>query len=92
MKQKKRTSRKSSQHNYSKKVVKKQYKIDLFKVFVFINFLLASALLIRDFVFWGIIPMFSGVFYQLTYFGLFIDLSAFFIIEVSIQCFKEWMK
>lgn len=78
-----------------KKQIKKRksnYRISPFKVFVFINFILACVLLIRDFIFWAIIPMFSGVFYQLTYFGLFIDLSAFFIIEVSIQCFKEWTK
>ena len=92
MKQKKRTPHKSSQTNYNKKTVKKQYKIDLFKVFVFINFLLASGLLIHDFIFWGIIPMFSGVFYQLTYLGLFLDISALFILEISIQCFKEWLK
>lgn len=76
----------------TKKAKKTTYKISPFKVFVFINFLIASGLLIHDFIFWGIIPMFNGVFYQLTYLGLFLDLSAFFIIEVSVQCFKEWMK
>lgn len=70
---------------------KSTYRISLFKVFVFINFLLASALLIHDFIFWGIIPMFTGEFYQLTYLGLFIDLSALFIMEISIQCFEDWM-
>ena len=78
-----------------KKKIKKRrsnYRISPFKVLVFISFLLASTLLIHDFIFWGIIPMFKGEFYQLTYLGLFLDLSAFFIIEVSIQCFKEWTK
>lgn len=76
----------------TKKAKKTTYKISPFKIFVFINFLIASGLLIHDFIFWGIIPMFNGEFYQLTYLGLFLDLSAFFIIEVSVQCFKEWTK
>lgn len=71
---------------------KSNYKISPFKCLVFINFLLASGLLIHDFIFWGIIPMFKGQFYQLTYLGLFLDLGAFFIVEVSAQCFKEWIK
>ena len=78
-----------------KKKIKKRrsnYKISPFKVFVFINFLLASGLLIHDFIFWGIIPMFTGEFYQLTYIGLFIDLSALGIVDISIQCFKKWTK
>ena len=70
---------------------KKRYKIDYFKVFVVINFILCSALLIHDFVFWGIIPMFTGVYYQLTYMGLFIDLSALMIVDVSIQLIKGWL-
>jgi len=75
-----------------KKQVKKKYKISLFKVFVFLNFLLCSGLLIHDFIFWGIIPMFKGVFYQLTYLGLFMDFASILIVDVSIQCFKEWTK
>lgn len=76
----------------TKKAKKTTYKISPFKVFVFINFLIASGLLIHDFIYWGIIPMFNGEFYQLTYLGLFLDLSALFIVEISVQCFKEWMK
>lgn len=78
-----------------KKQIKKRksnYKISPFKVLVFINFLLASGLLIHDFIFWGIIPMFKGQFYQLTYLGLFIDFVAFLLVDISIQCFKEWIK
>ena len=75
-----------------KKQVKKKYKISPFKVFVFLNFLLCSGLLIHDFIFWGIIPMFKGVFYQLTYLGLFMDVASILIVDVSIQCFKEWTK
>lgn len=78
-----------------KKQIKKRksnYKISPFKVLVFINFLLASELLIHDFIFWGVIPMFKGQFYQLTYLGLFIDFIAFLLVDISIQCFKEWIK
>lgn len=70
---------------------KKRYKIDYFKVLVVINFIICSALLIHDFVFWGIIPMFTGVYYQLTYVGLFIDLSALMIVDLSIQLIKGWL-
>jgi hypothetical protein len=78
-----------------KKQIKKRksnYRISPFKCLVFINFLLASGLLIHDFIFWGIIPMFKGQFYQLTYLGLFIDFIAFLLVDISIQCFKEWIK
>ena len=71
---------------------KSNYKISPFKCLVMLNFLLASALLIHDFIFWGIVPLFKGQFYQLTYLGLFIDFSAFLLIDISIQCFKEWTK
>lgn len=70
---------------------KKRYKIDYFKVLVVINFIICSSLLIHDFVFWGIIPMFTGVYYQLTYVGLFIDLSALMIVDLSIQLIKGWL-
>ena len=78
-----------------KKQIKKRksnYKISPFKVFVFLNFILCSGLLIHDFIFWGIVPMFKGEFYQLTYLGLFIDIASILIVDASIQCFKEWIK
>ena len=78
-----------------KKQIKKRksnYKISPFKVFVFLNFILCCGLLIHDFIFWGIVPMFKGEFYQLTYLGLFIDIASILIVDASIQCFKEWTK
>ena len=71
---------------------KTTYKISPFKVLVFISFLLASALLIHDFIFWGIVPMFKGECYQLTYLGLFMDVSALCLVDISFQCFKKWVK
>lgn len=71
---------------------RKKYRISLFKVFIVMNFLLCSGLLIHDFIFWGIVPMFKGEFYQLTYLGLFLDFASVLIVDASIQCFKEWTK
>lgn len=65
-------------------------KFNLFKIVPLITMLICSFLLIHDFIFWGVIPMFSGVTYQLTYFGLFLDVIAIGLLELSIQCIKEW--
>ena len=86
-----KTAYQNKHFNYNRKVAKKQYKIDLFKVIVVINFFICSFVLIHDFVFWGIIPMFKGEFYQLTYLGLFIDISAVLLLDLSIQLIKEWL-
>ena len=68
----------------------KRTKLNLFNIVVLISMLGASALLIHDFIFWGVIPMFSGEAYALTYFGLFLDLIAIAVLEASIQLIKEW--
>lgn len=70
--------------------MKKKIKINLFNLVSLITMIICSALLIHDFVFWGVIPMFSGVTYQLTYFGLFIDVIAIGLLELNIQLIKEW--
>ena len=57
---------------------------------VLVTMILCGALLIHDFVFWGIIPMFSGITYQLTYFGLLIDVICMALLDLSIQIVKEW--
>lgn len=87
-----KTLTKNKQLNYNKKVVKKQYKIDFFKILVVINFFICGAVLIHDFVFWGIVPMFNGEFYQITYLGLFIDFGALMMVDLSIQLIKDWLK
>jgi len=68
----------------------KKVKLNIFNIIVLITMLGAGALLIHDFIFWGVIPMFSGITYQLTYFGLLIDLTCIALLEVSIQLIKEW--
>lgn len=65
-------------------------KINWFNIIVFITFLLSGGLLVHDFLVWGIIPLFSGNFILLTYFGLIVDLLALFMLEASIQYIKEW--
>lgn len=68
----------------------KHIKFDFFNIMMGITAIAASCLLIHDFIFWGVIPMFTGTFYQLTYFGLFLDLFAIAMLEMSIQFIKEW--
>ena len=69
---------------------KKKVKINLFNLVSLITMIICSALLIHDFIFWGVVPMFSGITYQLTYFGLFIALIAIGLLELNIQLIKEW--
>jgi hypothetical protein len=61
-------------------------------ILILLSMLVAIGLLIHDFIFWGIIPFFSHTFYEMTYLGLFVDLSALGIIEVGFQYFKELFK
>lgn len=70
--------------------MKKKIKINLFNLVSLITMIICSALLIHDFIFWGVIPMFSGITYQLTYFGLFLDVIAIGLLELNIQLIKEW--
>ena len=65
-------------------------KLNYFNILVFITMIISGTLLIHDFIFWGVIPMFTGTFYQLTYFGLFIDVVAIIMLDVSVQYIKEW--
>lgn len=61
-------------------------------IFILVSMLLAAALLIRDFVFWGIIPMFTKQFYMITYFGLLVDFSAYMIFKICYLYFEELFK
>lgn len=61
-----------------------------FNFMMFASMTISIVLLVHDFIFWGIVPMFSGITYQLTYLGLFLDFVAIGLIEMSIQFIKEW--
>ena len=68
----------------------KKRKINYFNILIFITMIISGGLLIHDFIFWGIVPVFSGKFYQLTYFGLFIDVIAIAMLDLSVRYIKEW--
>ena len=70
---------------------KRIVKINLFKLLVLITIIISGGLLIHDFIFWGLLPVFTETFYQLTYFGLFIDIIAIAMLDISVQLFKEWL-
>lgn len=72
----------------TKKKVKK-VRINFFKVIMFISAILSLVLLIHDFIFWGIVPLFTGHFIQLTYFGFFLDLIAIGTLELFFQCIGD---
>ena len=64
-------------------------KISFYKVIMLLSALLSLILLIHDFIFWGIIPLFSGEVVQLTYFGFFLDLIAIGTLELFFQYIWE---
>ena len=72
------------------KKVKKKIKINFFNIFVLASVILAGFTLLHDLLVWGIFPLFTGQFYCLTYFGLFVDLAAIFILEAGYQVMEEW--
>lgn len=72
------------------KKVKKKIKINFFNIFVLASVILAGFILLHDLLVWGIIPLFTGQFYCLTYFGLFVDFAAIFILEAGYQVMEEW--
>ena len=71
-----------------KKKVKR--KINRLNTLVFVSLLISGGLLLHDFIVYGIIPLFNGKFYMVSYFGLFIDFIAFMMLEASVQYIKEW--
>lgn len=73
-----------------KKKYKKRFKLNFFNAWLLISSGLCVYLLGHDFLFWGVIPMIKGEFYQLTYFGMFLDLTAIAMLEMNLQLMKEW--
>ena len=68
----------------------KRIKLRPLNIFVLITTLIASFVLIHDFLVWGIIPMFNKEYIQLTYLGMFEDILAIFTLEMNSQIMKEW--
>lgn len=70
---------------------KSTYKIDWFRVLVVLSTLLGIGLLVHDFICYAIIPLFSGLFYQMSYFGFFMEFIAIALVEMGINFIKEWL-
>lgn len=77
--------------NLKKRVKKSTYKIDWFRVLVVFSTLLGIGLLVHDFICYAIIPLFSGLFYQMSYFGFFMEFIAIGLVETGIHLIKEWL-
>lgn len=68
----------------------KRIKLNPMNAVVLITTFIALYVLIHDFLVWGIIPMFSREYIQLTYLGMFEDILAIFALEINSQIIKEW--
>lgn len=77
--------------NTKKRVKKNKYKIDWFRVLVVLSTILGIFLLVHDFIMLAIVPLFSGMFYTMTYFGFFTEFVAIMLVELGIQFIKEWL-
>jgi hypothetical protein len=73
------------------KVKKSTYRISWFRVFVVLSTLLGIGLLAHDFVCYAIIPLFNGVFYQMSYFGFFVEFAAILLVDIGMQLIREWL-
>ena len=67
----------------------RKIKFNLFHLIMFASACFALGVLIHDFIFWGVMPLFTGETICLTYFGFFVDLLAILIIDLTIQCIRE---
>lgn len=72
-----------------KKRKKIHFKLNIGKLVILVSILIAFLILLHDFIFWAITPIFTGTFYELTYTGLFIDLLCAFVLESGTQYIKE---
>lgn len=63
--------------------------MSLTKIVILFSITIAILILLHDFIFWAIKPIFTGTFYELTYTGLFIDMLCAFVLESGTQYLKE---
>ena len=64
-------------------------KMSLTKIVILLSITIAFIILLHDFIFWAITPIFTGSFYSLTYTGLFVDMLCAFVLESGTQYIKE---
>lgn len=69
---------------------KRQHKYNWFHIYMFVVSCFATYILLHDLLVWAIIPLFTGDFVMLTYFGMFVDLTAIGLIDLTIQAIKEY--
>ena len=69
---------------------KSKLKLNWFHIYMFACSCLAAYVLVHDLLVWAIIPLFTGDFVMLTYFGMFVDLTAIGMIDLTIQAIKEY--
>lgn len=62
-----------------------------FRLLVVLSTIFGIFLLIHDFICYAIVPFFDGMFYQVTYFGMFVEIVAIGLVEVGTQLIKEWL-
>lgn len=72
--------------------MKKRIKINYIFILALITMLTSGGLLMHDLLIYGIIPLFKGNFYMITYLGLFIDICAIFLLESSLQYVNDTIK
>lgn len=72
--------------------MKKRIKLNYIFILALITMFTSGGLLIHDLLVYGIVPLFRGNFYMITYLGLFIDISALFLLEASLQYVNDTIK
>lgn len=58
-------------------------KINWFNCIIFIQGIIGICYLLNDFLNYGLIPLFSGTYYAVTYYGMFCDLFALLMVKYS---------
>ena len=64
----------------------------LFNLFMLASLLIGVGTLLHDFFILAVLPFFKHEFYSLTYFGLYTDVFAYFLIKMSLMYFEELFK
>lgn len=62
-----------------------------FRLIVVLTTVFGIFLLAHDFICYAIVPFFDGMFYQVTYFGMFVEIVAIGLVDSGIQLIKEWL-
>lgn len=72
--------------------MKRKVKINKFNILVLITAIIGTSFIAHDFIFLGIIPLFTKNLVSLTYTGILFDICAIFMLEASYQIIEGWIK